>query len=836
MNSFNFQIVPVANLAAIVTPFPDHICYFTEDTENYYIWENNDLKEIFVDTTSLTWNNITNKPTTISGFGITDAVKANNGAVDYVAKFTPDGTTIGNSQIRDNGTNIAIGSNLISSTRFYIQDETKEKVLVANSFLPGGLGINSYSQGIGNATNIGIRSDASNSSTLNIGIFSNAYSRTVDPSAVNIGIYAKANKGNPAAINYCFQGEDGSEAVGKYLKSVTSDGKANWANINITEVTNGLSSTLLGAPNGIATLDNNSKLVISQMPISVMDYKGTYDIVTNTPTLADGTGNQGDVYVCTTAGTRTFGPGNTITVGVGEWLIYNGTKWEKTAGNTVGSGTVTSVGLSLGTTGTDVNVSNSPITSSGNINLNIPTASASARGLLSTADWTTFNNKVSSVTNTLNYVTRFVGANQISTGSIQDSGTSVSIGNASPLASIKLLVANNGAEDAIKGYTNASGKVGVYGVNDGSGSGNNVGVLGDASSSSVINIGVKGNGSSGSGIGIGVQGVGQGSGTSIGLSGIVLTGANKYAIQLKDGTQASGKFLKCVNTNEGYANWANITAADVQGAVAASGGTDNYLPKFALTGTTLFNSQIQDNASTISINTGLDSAFKIKVYDSTAGVGLSVIEAKSGAINTFGIQGIAQGTTTGASNIGVQGTASGNSSLNIGVGATVTGTGTINIGIFSDVQGGTSKYSAQLKDGTQSENKFLKSVTNDGHANWAYLPDSAQIMCSDMSTPLVADAVNPKAYWVAPCNGIFTEFFMSFSAPQSGPNTVIVEIREKVSNAIVATLTSINGNKNSTVVTSTTSFVKYEHYLIYVTQAGNGVEKGLLVTMNYNRT
>jgi hypothetical protein len=57
------------------------------------------------------------------------------------------------------------------------------------------------------------------------------------------------------------------------------------------------------------------------------------------------------------------------------------------------AGTVTSVGLTVGSTGTDVNVANSPITSSGNITLNLPTASATNRGLLSSADWITFNNK-----------------------------------------------------------------------------------------------------------------------------------------------------------------------------------------------------------------------------------------------------------------------------------------------------------------------------------------------------------------------------------------------------------------------------------------------------------
>jgi hypothetical protein len=51
------------------------------------------------------------------------------------------------------------------------------------------------------------------------------------------------------------------------------------------------------------------------------------------------------------------------------------------------------VGITLGSTGTDVSVTGSPITTSGNITINLPTASATNRGLLSSADWTTFNNK-----------------------------------------------------------------------------------------------------------------------------------------------------------------------------------------------------------------------------------------------------------------------------------------------------------------------------------------------------------------------------------------------------------------------------------------------------------
>ena len=59
---------------------------------------------------------------------------------------------------------------------------------------------------------------------------------------------------------------------------------------------------------------------------------------------------------------------------------------------------VTSVGITLGNTGTDVNVTGSPITTSGNITINFPTASATNRGLLSSADWTTFNSKQQAIT------------------------------------------------------------------------------------------------------------------------------------------------------------------------------------------------------------------------------------------------------------------------------------------------------------------------------------------------------------------------------------------------------------------------------------------------------
>jgi len=60
------------------------------------------------------------------------------------------------------------------------------------------------------------------------------------------------------------------------------------------------------------------------------------------------------------------------------------------------TGTVTSVAaLTIGTSGTDLSSTVANSTTTPVITLNVPTASATNRGALSAADWTTFNNKAS---------------------------------------------------------------------------------------------------------------------------------------------------------------------------------------------------------------------------------------------------------------------------------------------------------------------------------------------------------------------------------------------------------------------------------------------------------
>ncbi len=85
-----------------------------------------------------------------------------------------------------------------------------------------------------------------------------------------------------------------------------------------------------GIAGGYAPLDSAGKVAIAYLPSSLMEYAGTFNASTNTPTLVNGTGNAGDVYRVSVAGTRNFGAGS-ITFRVGDYVIYNGSEWEKSA-------------------------------------------------------------------------------------------------------------------------------------------------------------------------------------------------------------------------------------------------------------------------------------------------------------------------------------------------------------------------------------------------------------------------------------------------------------------------------------------------------------------------
>ncbi|MEZ0182654.1 pyocin knob domain-containing S74 family peptidase [Flavobacterium oncorhynchi] len=89
--------------------------------------------------------------------------------------------------------------------------------------------------------------------------------------------------------------------------------------------------SLIGANNGVAPLDAGGKVPFANLPAALMIYKGMWNPNTNTPTLSDGTGVAGWVYKVSVDGSANLGSG-TISYLAGDFLIHNGTKWERSAG------------------------------------------------------------------------------------------------------------------------------------------------------------------------------------------------------------------------------------------------------------------------------------------------------------------------------------------------------------------------------------------------------------------------------------------------------------------------------------------------------------------------
>jgi hypothetical protein len=125
-----------------------------------------------------------------------------------------------------------------------------------------------------------------------------------------------------------------------------------------------VSSLAFDVAGGVPKLDVNGKILVAQLPNSVMEYKGVWNAATNSPTLTNGGAfNEGDVYLCNVAGTVNFGAGP-IAFFVGDQAIYSGSIWQRASGAT---GTVTSVAITE--TGDSLNITGSPITTSGTINI-----------------------------------------------------------------------------------------------------------------------------------------------------------------------------------------------------------------------------------------------------------------------------------------------------------------------------------------------------------------------------------------------------------------------------------------------------------------------------------
>ena len=187
------------------------------------------------------------------------------------------------------------------------------------------------------------------------------------------------------------------------------------------------------------TIDIN----VTESPITIEAPSGAYPLPTSVFSVFSRTGNvvaaEGDYTLTQLAGVTITSPVS------GQALVYNGTSWVNNTETYVG--TVTSVSaLTLGTTGTDLTSSVVNSTTTPVITLNVPTASASNRGALSSADWSIFNAKQPALSGT---------------GFVKISGTTISYDNSTyylasnPTAYIPLTALSSIATGLT--YTNTTG-------------------------------------------------------------------------------------------------------------------------------------------------------------------------------------------------------------------------------------------------------------------------------------------------------------------------------------------------------------------------------------------
>ena len=193
------------------------------------------------------------------------------------------------------------------------------------------------------------------------------------------------------------------------------------------------STSQKGQANGYASLDGAGKVPIAQLPSSIMEYKGTWNASTNSPSLADGTGDTGDVYRVSTAGTRNLGSGS-ITFDIGDYVIYNGTIWEKSdtrdavasVNGLTGVITLTTTNIAEGT-----NLYYTDARARAAITLTTTGTSGAATysgGVLNIPQYQSVLTNPVTGTGTTNYLTKFTGTTSIGNSQIFDNGTVVGIG------------------------------------------------------------------------------------------------------------------------------------------------------------------------------------------------------------------------------------------------------------------------------------------------------------------------------------------------------------------------------------------------------------------------
>ncbi|OFZ28810.1 MAG: hypothetical protein A2622_06930, partial [Bdellovibrionales bacterium RIFCSPHIGHO2_01_FULL_40_29] len=484
------------------------------------------------------WGKVTATPTTIAGYGITDAILTNAGGVVSAQAGTfatrPAFGTAGRVYIstdtqeiyRDDGTAwVLVGSaiglggtvtNVTGTAPINVATGTTTPVI---SMPAATVAQDGYLTAADFVTFNNKISPTLNSAQILVGSAGNvatAVSMSGDATLSNTGALTLANSGATAGSGYTKFSVDGKGrvTVGGYINATD----VNTA-LGFTPISDAVASgnMLIGNAGGVATsvamsgdatISNAGALTLANTAVTAATYgsaqqvsqvtvdsKGrvtgasnvTIDDTTKLPlaggtmtgSIAMGSNNITGTGNILMSANRSLGLSNLTaaeqTALVGTLVAGDkGRTWFNSTTNTVmywdgsaeqalgiaGSGVTNLNGLTgstqsfaLGTAGTDVGISSAGVTHT----FNFPSSSSANRGLLTAADWTTFNNKISPTLNSA----------QILVGSAGNVATAVSMSGDATLSNTGALTLANSGATAGSGYTkvtvDAKGRVTVGG-------------------------------------------------------------------------------------------------------------------------------------------------------------------------------------------------------------------------------------------------------------------------------------------------------------------------------------------------------------------------------------
>lgn len=154
----------------------------------------------------------------------------------------------------------------------------------------------------------------------------------VETNEANIATNAANISTNAGAISdlETLSGSPGSTDHGTFSGTTIPDGSTTKDALQSLEtaVEGKVDTSSVGAPGGVASLDGTGRIPSAQLPVTAMEFKGSFDPTGPTPNLTNGTGDAGDFYRVSVAGSHDFGAGS-VSLDIGDSVIYNGSVWEK---------------------------------------------------------------------------------------------------------------------------------------------------------------------------------------------------------------------------------------------------------------------------------------------------------------------------------------------------------------------------------------------------------------------------------------------------------------------------------------------------------------------------